>query len=84
MSEQVNSNNLPPPPPLPTHHSNTPLMGILNREKLTGPHYLDWKCPFWIALRYEDKEEVIDVNLPDLDADATDEDIAARNRLYAE
>ena len=35
-------------------------------------------------MRYEDKEEVIDVNLPDLDSDATDEAIEAYNHLYAE
>ncbi|KAL4579087.1 hypothetical protein LXL04_015222 [Taraxacum kok-saghyz] len=62
MSDQVNSNNPPlppPPPPIPTHHSNNPFLGLLNRDKLTG--YLDWNRALRIALRYEDKEDVIDV-----------------------
>ena len=87
MSDQVNTNNPlppPPPPPIPTHYSNNPLFGLLNRDKMTGPNYLDWNRALRISLRYEDKEEVIDVNLPDLDSDATDEAIDAYNRLYAE
>ncbi|KAJ9551125.1 hypothetical protein OSB04_015170 [Centaurea solstitialis] len=66
--------NLPPPP---THSTSNPtLLSILSKDKLTGPNYLDWIRALRIALRYEDKEYLLDEDLPILDDEASPEAVA--------
>ena len=61
--------NLPPPP---THSTpNLSLLSILSKDKLTGPNYLDWIRALRIALRYDDKEYLLDEDLPILNDDAS-------------
>ena len=73
-----NNNNLPPPPPPP--HSNFTLFSIMQKEKLNGANYLDWLRNLRIALRYEDKEYVLDEDLPLVDDNSPQEEIDAYNR----
>ena len=71
-------NDIPTPPatkPTPTH-SNFNLLSILTREKLTGPNYLDWIRSLRIALRYEDKEYVLDNDLPILSENPTEAEVS--------
>lgn len=76
--------NLPPPPP-PTHStSNLTLLSILSKDKLTGPNYLDWIRALRIALRYEDKEYLLDEDLPILDDDTSPEAVTEYNKRFAE
>ncbi|KAJ9551376.1 hypothetical protein OSB04_015421 [Centaurea solstitialis] len=66
--------NLPPPP---THSTSNPtLLSILNKDKLTGPNYLDWIRALRVALRYEDKEYLLNEDLPILDDGASPEAVA--------
>ncbi|KAJ9549604.1 hypothetical protein OSB04_022147 [Centaurea solstitialis] len=65
--------NLPPP----THSTSNPtLLSILNKDKLTGPNYLDWIRALRVALRYEDKEYLLNEDLPILDDGASPEAVA--------
>ncbi|KAJ9557164.1 hypothetical protein OSB04_011778 [Centaurea solstitialis] len=70
--------NLPPPP---THStSNLTLLSILSKDKLTVPNYLDWIRALRIALRYEDKEYLLDEDLPILDDEASPEAVDEYNK----
>ncbi|KAJ9556708.1 hypothetical protein OSB04_011322 [Centaurea solstitialis] len=64
--------------PLPHTHStsNLTLLSILSKDKLTRPNYLDWIRALRIALRYEDKEYLLDEELPILDDRASPEVVA--------
>ncbi|KAJ9546436.1 hypothetical protein OSB04_018979 [Centaurea solstitialis] len=63
--------NLLPPP---THStSNITLLSILSKGKLTVPNYLDWIRSLRISLRYEDKEYLLDEDLPILEDGAIPE-----------
>ncbi|TLX70056.1 DDE-type integrase/transposase/recombinase [Labilibacter sediminis] len=57
--------------------SNFNLMSLLNREKLTGPNYLDWIRALRIALRFEDMEYVLDEDLPILSENPSTEESEA-------
>jgi hypothetical protein len=77
----ANDKTGPPAPPAPTpSHSNFNLFNFLSREKLTGPNYLDWIRSLRIGLRYEDKEYVLDNNLPQLPKDPTEAELAAYHK----
>ena len=74
--------NIPSPP---THStSNILLLSILSKDKLTGPNYLDWIRALRIALRYEDKEYLLDEDLPILNDDASPEAEAEYNKQDTE
>ena len=73
------SDNIPPPPPSTTQ-SNFSLLSMVNREKLNGQNFLDWSQALRIALRYEDKEYLIDHDLPYLDEECTEEEKEAYNK----
>ncbi|KAL4573827.1 hypothetical protein LXL04_020646 [Taraxacum kok-saghyz] len=64
--------NIPPPPP--PNSNNFSLLSMLSREKLNGSNFLDWSQALRIALRYEDKEYLIDHDLPYLDEECTEEE----------
>ena len=92
MSNQENNNNNnnnlppPPPPPPPTQNSSFSLMPVLNREKLKedGSNYLDWIRTLRITLRYENKEYVLDEDVPVLGENPTPEEVNAYNKHYDE
>ena len=71
--------NVPPPP-----QNNNLLLSMINRDELNGENYLDWDRALRIALRYEDKEYLLDQELPYLDENSTAEDEEAYNRQDAE
>ena len=81
-----NNNNLPPPPPLPTQNSSFSLLSVLNRERLNqdGSNYIDWIRTLRFTLRYENKEYVLDNDIPELGEDATPDEITAYNKHYDE
>lgn len=58
--------------------SNLSLRGILDANKLTGPNFLDWYRNLRIVLKQEKKSYVLDIPVPELPEDATEEDQAAR------
>ncbi len=70
----------PPPPPPPPTQSNFSLLSMVNREKLNGQNFLDWSQALRIALRYEDKEYLIDHDLPYLDEESTEDEKEAYNK----
>ncbi|KAL7584328.1 uncharacterized protein LOC111913142 [Lactuca sativa] len=88
MSNQANNNNLPLPPRPPplTQNSSFSLMSVLNMEKLKedGSNYLDWTRTLRITLRYENKEYVLDENVPILGENPALEEVTAYNKHYDE
>lgn len=45
----------PPPPPPSTQSSNSILLPICSREKMTDPNYMDWIQNLKMQLPYEKK-----------------------------
>ena len=84
MSSASSKVVLPPPPPPtaanPPSHSNFTLMSVLTRERLTGPNYIDWMRNLRLTLRFEDKEYVLDEQIPDVTNDSTADEIAAHKK----
>ena len=75
-------NGVNPPVPNPTHNSNFSLISVLGRERLTGPNYMDWMRNLRFTLRYENKEYVLDEQIPKIDDDSTQEEIEAHRKHY--
>lgn len=75
-------NGVNPPVPNPTHNSNFSLLSVLGRERLTGPNYMDWMRNLRFTLRYENKEYVLDEQIPKIDDDSTQEEIEAHRKHY--
>ncbi|KAL6570388.1 hypothetical protein OROMI_014902 [Orobanche minor] len=74
-------NNDLPPPPAQSINSGFTLLPILAKERLTGSNYLDWMRALRMTLRYEDKEYVLDTQIPDIVHEtATSEELAAYNK----
>ncbi|GKB54192.1 hypothetical protein Tco_0904945 [Tanacetum coccineum] len=71
-----------PPAPNPAHNSNFSLLSVLRRERLTGPNYIDWMRNLRFTLRYENKEYVLDEQIPTIDDDSTQEEIEAHQKHY--
>ena len=71
--------NVPPP-----SQNNFSLLSMLNREKLIGTNYLDWNQTLRIALRYEEKEFLLDNELLYLDEFSTEEENETYNRQDTE
>ena len=70
------SRNVDLHPPLPTTHNFT-LLSILSKEKLTGPNYMDYLRNLKMTLRYENKQYVLDNQVPDINKEtATPEELA--------
>nr|GEU50039.1 oligopeptide transporter [Tanacetum cinerariifolium] len=53
---------------------------VLGRERLTGPNYMDWMRYLRFTLRYENKEYVLDEQIPIIDDDSTQEEIEAHQK----
>ncbi|GJU11292.1 hypothetical protein Tco_1133688 [Tanacetum coccineum] len=75
-------NGVNPPAPNPAHNSNFSLLSVLGRERLTGPNYMDWMRNLRFTLRYENKEYVLDEQIPTIDDDLTQEEIEAHQNHY--
>ncbi|GKE87645.1 hypothetical protein Tco_1565120 [Tanacetum coccineum] len=70
-------NGVNPPAPNPAHYSNFSLVSLLGRERLAGPNYMDWMRNLRFTLRYENKEYVLDEQIPIIDDDLTQVEIEA-------
>ena len=75
-------NGVNPPAPNPSHNSSFTLLSVLGRERLTGPNYMDWMRNLRFTLRYENKEYVLDEQIPIINDDSTQEEIEAYQKHY--
>ncbi|GJV09136.1 hypothetical protein Tco_1346792 [Tanacetum coccineum] len=78
----VYKNGVNPPAPNLAHNSNFSLLSVLGMERLTGPNYMDWMRNLRFILRYENKEYVLDEQIPTIDDDSTQEEIEAHQKHY--
>ncbi|GJT16399.1 hypothetical protein Tco_0875105 [Tanacetum coccineum] len=70
------------PAPNPSPNSSFSLLSVLGRERLTGLNYMDWMRNLRFTLRYENKEYVLDEQIPIIDNDSTQEEIEAHQKYY--
>ncbi|GJU72288.1 retrotransposon protein, putative, ty1-copia subclass [Tanacetum coccineum] len=75
-------NGVNPPAPNPSHNSSFSLLSVLGRERLTGPNYMDWIRNLRFILRYENKEYVLDEQIPTINDNSTQEKIEAHQKHY--
>ncbi|GJU76400.1 retrotransposon protein, putative, ty1-copia subclass [Tanacetum coccineum] len=75
-------NGVNPPASNLVHNSNFSLLLVLGRERLSGPNYMDWMRNHRFTLRYENKEYVLDEEIPTIDDDSTQEEIEAHRKHY--
>ncbi|GJZ90611.1 hypothetical protein Tco_0662538 [Tanacetum coccineum] len=75
-------NGVNPPAPNLAQNSNFSLLLVLGRKRLTGPNYMDWMRNLRFTLRYENKEYVLDEQIPIIDDDSTQEEIEAHQKHY--
>ncbi|GJS46688.1 hypothetical protein Tco_0596809 [Tanacetum coccineum] len=75
-------NGVNPPAPNPSTNTNFSLLLVLERERLTGPNYIDWIRNLRFTLRYENKEYVLDEQIPTINDDSTQEEIEAHQKHY--
>ncbi|GKB21531.1 hypothetical protein Tco_0855454 [Tanacetum coccineum] len=75
-------NGVNPPALNPSTNSNFTLLSVLGRERLTGPNYMDWMRNHRFTLRYENKEYVLDEQIPTINDDSTQEEIEAHQKHY--
>nr|GEU59601.1 hypothetical protein [Tanacetum cinerariifolium] len=79
MSSKISVN---PPVPNTSTNSNFTLLSVLGRERLTGPNYMDWMRKLRFTLRYENKEYVLDEQIPTINDDTTQDEIKAHQKHY--
>ncbi|GJW10177.1 hypothetical protein Tco_1576004 [Tanacetum coccineum] len=75
-------NGVNPPAPNPSHNSSFSLLLVLGRERLTGPNYMDWMRNLRFTLRYENKEYVLDEQIPTINDNSTQDEIEAHQKHY--
>ncbi|GJX77885.1 retrotransposon protein, putative, ty1-copia subclass [Tanacetum coccineum] len=75
-------NGVNPPAPNPSHNSSFSLLSVLGRERLTGPNYMDWMRNLRFTLRYENKEYVLDEQIPIINDNSTQDEIEAHQKYY--
>ncbi|GJZ82659.1 putative RNA-directed DNA polymerase [Tanacetum coccineum] len=75
-------NGVNPSSPNPSTNTNFSLLSVLGRERLTGPNYMDWMRNVRFTLRYENKEYVLDEQIPTINDDLTQEEIEAHQKHY--
>ncbi|GJX48370.1 hypothetical protein Tco_0273560 [Tanacetum coccineum] len=75
-------NGVNPPTPNPLHNLSFSLLSVLGRGRLTGPNYMDWMRNLRFILRYENKEYVLDEQIPTINDDSTQEEIEAHQKHY--
>nr|GEV68600.1 hypothetical protein [Tanacetum cinerariifolium] len=68
--------------PNPSHNSSFSLLSVLRRKRLTGPNYMDWMRNLMFTLRYENKEYVLDEQIPTINDDSTQKKIEAHKKHY--
>nr|GEV25555.1 hypothetical protein [Tanacetum cinerariifolium] len=68
--------------PTLVHNSNFLLLLVLGRERLSGPNYMDWIQNLRFTLRYENKEYVLDEQIPTIDDDITQEENETHQKHY--
>ncbi|GJV90915.1 hypothetical protein Tco_1538728 [Tanacetum coccineum] len=67
---------------LPNHRLLKDGGEVLGRERFTGPNYMDWMRNLRFTLRYENKEYVLDEQIPTINNDSTQEEIEAHQKHY--
>nr|GEX70392.1 hypothetical protein [Tanacetum cinerariifolium] len=75
-------NGVNPPAPNPSTNSNFTLLLVLRRERLTDLNYMDWMQNLRFTLRYENKEYVLDEQIPTINDDSTQAEIKAHQKHY--
>nr|GEV79317.1 hypothetical protein [Tanacetum cinerariifolium] len=75
-------NGINPPAPNPSTNSNFTLLSVLGRERLTGQNYMDWMRNLRFTQRYENKEYVLDEQIPTINDDSIQEEIEAHQKHY--
>ncbi|GKB89073.1 hypothetical protein Tco_0961345 [Tanacetum coccineum] len=80
--EMSTENGINPPAPNPAHNLNFSLLSVLGKERLTSPNYMDWMRNLRFTLRYENKEYVLDEQIPTIDDDSTQEENEAHQKHY--
>ncbi|GJX89734.1 retrotransposon protein, putative, ty1-copia subclass [Tanacetum coccineum] len=75
-------NGVNPHAPNPSTNSNFTLLSVLGRERLTDPNYMNWMRNLRFTLRYENKEYVLDEQIPIINDDSTQEKIEAHQKHY--
>ncbi|GJT57456.1 retrotransposon protein, putative, ty1-copia subclass [Tanacetum coccineum] len=75
-------NGVNPLAPNPAHKSNFSLLSVLERERLTGPNYMDWMGNLRFTLRYQNKKYVMDEEIPTINDDSTQKEIKAHQKHY--
>ncbi|GKB59285.1 hypothetical protein Tco_0915471, partial [Tanacetum coccineum] len=76
-------NGVNTPAPNPSTNTNLSLLSVLGRERLTSPNYMDWMRNLRFNLGYENKEYVLDEQIPTINDDSTHEEIEAHQKHYA-
>ncbi|GJU46177.1 retrotransposon protein, putative, ty1-copia subclass [Tanacetum coccineum] len=82
LLEMSSENGVNPPAPNPSHNSSFSLLSVLGRERLTGPNYMDWMRNLRFTLRYENKEYVLDEQIPTINDNSTQDEIEAHQKHY--
>ncbi|GJV45254.1 retrovirus-related pol polyprotein from transposon TNT 1-94 [Tanacetum coccineum] len=82
LNAMSSENGVNTPAPNPSPNSSFSLLSVLGRERLTGPNYMDWMRNLRFTLRYENKEYVLDEQIPIIDNDSTQEEIEAHQKHY--
>ncbi|GKB61470.1 retrotransposon protein, putative, ty1-copia subclass [Tanacetum coccineum] len=80
--QMSSENGVNPPAPNPSHNSSFSLLSVLGRERLTGPNYMDWMRNLRFTLRYENKEYVLDEQIPTINDNSTQDEIEAHQKHY--
>ncbi|GJR97851.1 retrotransposon protein, putative, ty1-copia subclass [Tanacetum coccineum] len=75
-------NGVNPPAPNPSTNTNFSLLSVLGRERHTGLNYMDWMQNLRFTLRYENKEYVLDEQIPTINDDSTQVEIEAHKKHY--
>ncbi|GJT81405.1 hypothetical protein Tco_1055747 [Tanacetum coccineum] len=81
-AKMSSENGVNPPAPNPSHNSSFSLLSVLGRERLTGPNYMDWMRNLRFTLRYENKEYVLDEQIPTINDNSTQDEIEAHQKHY--
>ncbi|GJY34865.1 retrotransposon protein, putative, ty1-copia subclass [Tanacetum coccineum] len=68
--------------PNPPHNSSFSLLSVLGRERLTGLNYMDWIRNLRFTLRYENKEYVLDEQIPTINNESTQDKIEAHQKHF--
>ncbi|GKC80964.1 hypothetical protein Tco_1136681 [Tanacetum coccineum] len=82
LLEMSSENGVNPSAPNPSTNINFSLLSVLGKERLTSLNYMDWMRNLRFTLRYENKEYVLDEQIPTINDDSTQEEIEAHQKHY--